>query len=182
MRFMQIQRVLLVANQRQWVKRLAQVPGGARRSRAAWCSAARALLGAPGSARDAAARLLGSLLARPDMAAALDGFATWAADALGAAGSEAVFLVPGGRPTDLTCNGQRVWHLMSHLSLAADMAAASNRLAWWAIGMSGAAGPTWCVPGARRQASIIANNITNQGCYPCPCEAAHEEGCCQTSL
>ena len=111
----------------------------------------RVLLGAPGSARDAAARLLGSLLARPDMAAALDGFATWAADALGAAGSEAVFLVPGGRPTDLTCNGQRVWHLLSHLSF---------------------------VPGARRQASIIANNIRNQGCYPCPCEAAHEEGCC----
>lgn len=74
----------------------------------------RALLSAPGSARDAAARLLGSLLARPDMAAALDGFAMWATDALGAAGPEAVFLVPGGRPADLKCNGQRVWHLLSH--------------------------------------------------------------------
>ncbi|KAK9846640.1 hypothetical protein WJX81_008203 [Elliptochloris bilobata] len=54
-----------------------------------------ALLSAPGSARDAAARLLGRLLARPDMAAALDAFAAWAADALGASGPEAVFLVPG---------------------------------------------------------------------------------------
>ena len=66
----------------------------------------RALLGAPGSARDAAACLLGSLLARPDMAAALDSFASWAAGALGAAGPEAVFVVPGGRPANLRCSDE----------------------------------------------------------------------------
>ncbi len=55
----------------------------------------RALLGAPGGARDAAARLLGRLLARPDMAAALAGFGAWAAAALAQRGPEAVFLVPG---------------------------------------------------------------------------------------
>lgn len=89
-----------VAKQRQWSSawRRSQECAPLARGLVQRC---RALLGAPGSARDAAARLLGSLLARPDMAAALDGFAAWAADALRAAGPEAVFLVPGGRPAEL---------------------------------------------------------------------------------
>lgn len=54
-----------------------------------------AYLSAPGSVRDAAARLLGRLLSRPDMTAALATFSAWAADALATSGRHAVFLVPG---------------------------------------------------------------------------------------
>ena len=57
-----------------------------------WCQAR---LGVPGKERDMAALLLGRLLPRSDMHAALQAFLSWARSAVSSAGADAVFVLPG---------------------------------------------------------------------------------------